>query len=174
MLKSLRCAAFAIAALAPAFASAQDAAQGGNLEVKATHGSWNIVCAPNGDCAMEQVGKNPEGGDVLRARIIRIQPRDTPQGTLDTLFTAVAPLGVALRPGLAVQIDGGPLQRMPFEICDRNGCIVQTLVPAAFIDNMKKGVKATFGLTAPNNQQISTEINLSGFTKAYNTLTPAK
>lgn len=164
---SLRRAALALAlAASPFAASAQD--QTVKPEVKATYGDWSLICVPQGACAMEQKGKNAEGGDVLLARITKIPPRDTPQGTLDTLFSALAPLGVSLRAGLAVQVDGGPVQRMPFEVCDRNGCVVQTLVPAAFIDQLKKGVKANFTLTAPNNQQVTTEISLSGFTKAFN------
>ncbi|MGG7568007.1 invasion associated locus B family protein [Rhodovulum sp. DZ06] len=166
--------AVALAAAAPALAATGAAAQdqqAPRLEKKATHGAWDVVCAPNGACAMTQTGKSPDGQDMLKVTLRKVPEVTADSGqTVDTVFVAVSPLGVMLRAGMALQVDGGQVERLPYEACDRGGCIVQTLVLPKFVDNFKKGVTATFTLTIPGNKQVSTDISLSGFTAAYNSL----
>ncbi len=140
--------------------------------VKATHGAWTVLCSTKdaGACAMEQKGKDADGKDMMLVRIARIEPRDTPQGTVDSVITALVPLGVMLKPGLGVQIDSGEATRGAFELCDRNGCVLQSPMPAAMVQSMKKGVTAKFSMVAPPKKEIVVELSLSGFTAAYNAL----
>jgi invasion protein IalB len=173
MLTTLSRAALALGLLAaPLALSAQETDKPKPIsEIKATHGAWNIVCATASDaCAMEQKGQDAEGKDMLLARIARIDPRDTPQGTIDTVITVLVPLGVMLKPGLGVQIDGGEATRGAFELCDRNGCVLQSPIPAALVASMKKGVAAKFSMVAPPQKEIVVSLSLSGFTAAYNAL----
>jgi invasion protein IalB len=140
-------------------------------ELKATHGAWDVICSTvNGACAMEQKGQDGEGKDLLLARIARIEPRDTPQGTIDTVITVLVPLGVMLKPGLGVQIDSGEVTAGAYELCDRNGCVLQSPMPAAMVAAMKKGVSAKFVMVAPPNRKVVTSLSLSGFTAAFNSI----
>jgi invasion protein IalB len=157
--------------LTPAALAAQEGDKPSST-VKSTHGAWSVICstAENGACAMEQAGKDGEGKDVMLARIARIKPRDTPQGSVDTVITVLVPLGVMLKPGLGVQIDSGEATRGAYELCDRNGCVLQSPMPAAMVSSMKKGVTAKFTMVAPPNKEIVSSLSLSGFTAAFNAL----
>lgn len=176
MITTLRRAALALAlaAASAAPAMAQEGGKGG-LVKGAQHGDWTMFCAPEGGpCVMEQTGRTADGKELLHLRLIKIKPQKTPQGTADTVLNGRVPLGVLLGGGLAVSVDGGKELRMPYEVCGKAGCVVQTLVLNDFIAAFKKGVKATFTVRVGKKAQpISTEISLKGFTKAYNSMKPS-
>lgn len=173
MANALPRAALALGLLIAPFAvSAQEGDKPkSTTELRATHGAWSVICSTvNGACAMEQKGKDADGKDLLLARIARIEPRDTPQGSIDTVITVLVPLGVMLKPGLGVQVDSGEVTTGAYELCDRNGCVLQSPMPAAMVAAMKKGVSAKFTLTAPPQRKVVTSLSLSGFTAAFNSL----
>jgi invasion protein IalB len=176
MLISLRTAALVLGlATAPFAAAAQTAAPtaapSAEAVTKTQMGAWSLVCAQAGaPCLMEQTGAGPDGNDLVKAQLRKIDPQETPQGTVDTVFTVFVPLGVLLKAGLAVRIDGGEELRGPYDICDRNGCVLQTVLPAAMVAQMKKGVTAKFTMIAPPNKEMASSLSLSGFTAAYGAL----
>lgn len=169
---ALRRAALAIALLAaPAAGFAQDATpQAPQLKKTATHGSWDVICADNGDCSMQQTVEGPGGGPFMLARITRTAQRDTPGGKVESVLEILVPLRVALPAGLSIQIDGGKPQRAPFNYCQPSGCVLQTPMPVAMVASMKKGVNAKVDVLMMPKTPVSVQLSLSGFTKAYNSL----
>lgn len=166
----------ATAFLFPSFAAlAQDAAPAAPAEAPAAPAAapaagapaqnWLKVCDPLADgkkaCIMRQVVLN--NGQFLGSFVLR----DDPGQESRLLAVAAVPLGVLLPFGLTWQIDGGKPVRVPFMLCDPQACATQLVINEAYVTSLKKGGKLK--LTAKNrqNKDLVIEINLAGFTAAY-------
>jgi invasion protein IalB len=80
------------------------------------------------------------------------------------------PLGVWLPPGLQLQVDEGKAGRVPFDICDPQGCHAGVELDDEFLAMMKKGneLNVTFG--GRNRKGITAPVSLQGFTAALDAL----
>jgi invasion protein IalB len=127
--------------------------------------NWLKVCDPLADgkkaCIMRQV--LVVQGQFLGSFLLR----DDPGQESRLLAVAAVPLGVLLPFGLTWQIDGGKPIRVPFMLCDPQSCATQLVINEAYVNSLKKGGKLK--LTAKNrqNKDLIIEINLAGFTSAY-------
>ena len=83
------------------------------------------------------------------------------------LAVAAVPLGVLLPFGLTWQIDGAKPIRVPYMLCDPTSCATQLVINEQYVNSLKKGGKLK--LTAKNrqNEDLTIEINLAGFTNTY-------
>ncbi|MDB5585063.1 MAG: invasion associated locus family protein [Devosia sp.] len=131
----------------------------------ATAQNWLKVCDPLPDgkqaCIMRQVIL--ANGQFLGSFLLR----DDPGQESRLLAVAAVPLGVLLPFGLTWQIDGAKPIRVPFMLCDPTSCATQLVINEAYVNSLKKG--GTLKLTAKNrqNQDLTIEITLAGFTTAY-------
>jgi len=127
--------------------------------------NWLKVCDPLPDgqkaCIMRQVVL--ANGQFLGSFLLR----DDPGQESRLLAVAAVPLGVLLPFGLTWQIDGAKPVRVPYMICDPTSCATQLVINEQYVNSLKGGNKLT--LTAKNrqNQDLAIEINLAGFTAAY-------
>jgi invasion protein IalB len=127
--------------------------------------NWLKVCDPLPDgqeaCIMRQVVL--ANGQFLGSFLLR----DDPGQESRLLAVAAVPLGVLLPFGLTWQIDGAQPIRVPYMLCDPVSCATQLVVNEAYINSLKRG--NTLRLTAKNrqNQDLTIEINLAGFTATY-------
>lgn len=150
-------------------------AQAQNQTVTATNGAWQIVCLEGTDsCAMQQVGKSPQGEDAMVVRISKVDAQADDGQKIPATVEIVAPLGVILPAGLRVQIDGGQVRGTSFQLCLANGCLAQDVMNQAFIDDMKGGTTAKMIVVVPRQGEVIVNISLSGFTKSFNSLKPLK
>ncbi len=172
-------AGFAVAALmlSPLSASAQEAApaetpaaeEPAAAEAAApanpAQQNWLKVCDPleNGQkaCIMRQVVL--ANGQFLGSFLLR----DDPGQESRLLAVAAVPLGVLLPFGLTWQIDSAKPIRVPYMLCDPTSCATQLVINEQYVNSLKKG--NTLKLTAKNrqNQDLTIEITLAGFTAAY-------
>jgi invasion protein IalB len=158
-------AATPAAGAAPAAAAATPAATGAPVATPAPDENWLKVCDPIADgkkaCIMRQVVV--QNGAFLGSFLLR----DDPGQESRLLAVAAVPLGVLLPFGLTWQIDTGKPIRVPFMLCDPQSCATQLVINEAYVNSLKKGGKLK--LTAKNrqNQDLTIEIDLSGFTSAY-------
>jgi len=143
--------------------SAPDAAAGG---AAATPGqNWLKVCDPLPDgqeaCIMRQVVL--ANGQFLGSFLLR----DDPGQESRLLAVAAVPLGVLLPFGLTWQIDGAKPVRVPYMLCDPTSCATQLVINEQYVNSLKRG--STLKLTAKNrqNEDLTIEITLAGFTAAY-------
>lgn len=127
--------------------------------------NWLKVCDPLPDgqqaCIMRQVVL--ANGQFLGSFLLR----DDPGQESRLLAVAAVPLGVLLPFGLTWQIDGAKPIRVPYMLCDPTSCATQLVINEQYVNSLKKG--NTLKLTAKNrqNQDLTIEITLAGFTAAY-------
>ncbi|WP_449395669.1 invasion associated locus B family protein [Devosia riboflavina] len=150
---------------APAAEAPADAAAAATPAAANPAQNWLKVCDPLPDgqkaCIMRQVVL--ANGQFLGSFLLR----DDPGQESRLLAVAAVPLGVLLPFGLTWQIDGAKPVRVPYMICDPTSCATQLVINEQYVNSLKGGNKLT--LTAKNrqNQDLTIEINLSGFTSAY-------
>jgi invasion protein IalB len=127
--------------------------------------NWLKVCdpLPGGQkaCIMRQVVL--ANGQFLGSFLLR----DDPGQESRLLAVAAVPLGVLLPFGLTWQIDGAKPIRVPYMLCDPTSCATQLVINEQYVNSLKKG--GTLKLTAKNrqNEDLTIEINLAGFTSTY-------
>ncbi|MEM9782011.1 MAG: invasion associated locus B family protein [Pseudomonadota bacterium] len=168
----------AAAALTLGLATSAGGAAAQTDELRTTHGDWQIRCAPGTeDCVMAQVGKGPQGNDLLEMRIRKLDGVTGQNGEqVPAAIQILTPLGVALKAGVRVQIDASEVRGAAFEVCAQAGCVVREPMGTKFVDEMKGGNTATVTLAAlPGEgpvQELTSSISLRGFTAAFNDLQP--
>jgi invasion protein IalB len=127
--------------------------------------NWLKVCDPLPDgqeaCIMRQVVV--ANGQFLGSFLLR----DDPGQESRLLAVAAVPLGVLLPFGLTWQIDGSKPIRVPYMLCDPTSCATQLVINEEYVNSLKKG--SVLKLTAKNrqNEDLTVEINLAGFTATY-------
>lgn len=153
------------AAEAPAAEAPADAAAATPADAAAGSTNWLKVCDPLPDgqkaCIMRQVVL--ANGQFLGSFLLR----DDPGQESRLLAVAAVPLGVLLPFGLTWQIDGAKPIRVPYMLCDPTSCATQLVINEQYVNSLKKG--GVLKLTAKNrqNQDLTIEITLAGFTAAY-------
>ena len=158
-------AAVAPAAEAPAAETPATDAAAAPGDAAAASQNWLKVCDPLPDgqqaCIMRQVVL--ANGQFLGSFLLR----DDPGQESRLLAVAAVPLGVLLPFGLTWQIDGAKPIRVPYMLCDPTSCATQLVINEQYVNSLKKG--STLKLTAKNrqNQDLTIEITLAGFTAAY-------
>ncbi|HEV7344122.1 MAG TPA: invasion associated locus B family protein [Devosia sp.] len=127
--------------------------------------NWLKVCDPLPDgqqaCIMRQVVL--ANGQFVGSFLLR----DDPGQESRLLAVAAVPLGVLLPFGLTWQIDDAKPVRVPYMLCDPTSCATQLVINEQYVNSLKKG--GTLKLTAKNrqNEDLTIEITLAGFTAAY-------
>ena len=157
-------AAEAPAAETPAEGAAAPADQAAATPSEAQQ-NWLKVCDPLPDgqqaCIMRQVVL--ANGQFLGSFLLR----DDPGQESRLLAVAAVPLGVLLPFGLTWQIDGAKPIRVPYMLCDPTSCATQLVINEQYVNSLKRG--NVLKLTAKNrqNEDLTIEINLAGFTSTY-------
>ncbi len=163
-----------LAPLAPAPAMAQEADAPAEVK-KATHGDWDIICLEGRDvCAMQQVGRDDQGNAILAVEVQKVEGLNDRQGrSIPALMTVTTTIGVLLRPGIVVKVDGGESRKISFEVCLPDRCIATRGLLDTLLNEYKRGNTAAmaFGATQQGEaREVRVDISLRGFTRAFNEL----
>jgi len=143
----------------------------------ATHGAWKVQCEtmPEGQqeggatpgkrqCGMVQTAhsdKNPKAGLTLVMVKTKQNDKDI------TMMRVMAPIGVFLPTGVALEIDGAAVGRVPFTRCLPQVCIAFAEAQPATLDKMRKGNAANFIIYEAPGLGLPMKISLDGFSAAY-------
>jgi len=146
-------------------------------QVVATHGDWKIQCetpAANAQgaqaqkqCGMIQTArsdKNPKVGLTL------VLVKGQQNGKAITMMRIMAPVGVYLPTGVALEVDGGAVGRVPFTRCLPQVCIAFAEATRETLDKLKKGSAANFIIYEAPGLGLPLKISLNGFSAAYGAL----
>ncbi len=160
--------------------------------IKAKHGAWVVQCekvkisptlatrieqiqgrklpaAKDGAVEIEQCAALqsvvPEDRKNIRVTIIIAK---TFRGKKPlSIMRVLAPLGVYLPTGTAIEVDGKGLSRVEFSVCAPVGCFAQTEMNNAFLSKMKGGKKGNVVIYLAPGQSVGIPISLAGFSKAF-------
>ncbi|MGI9465339.1 MAG: invasion associated locus B family protein [Aestuariivirgaceae bacterium] len=155
----------------PAGRQQRAAAPKQTAEVIATHGKWTLTCEknevkqPDGTskkpCAMVQSTQHPERKSIALTLILLKSEKD---GKPNTMMRVMAPIGVFLPTGIALEIDGAAVGRVPFTRCLPQVCIAFAEASPPTLEKLKKGGKANFIIYEGPGRGMSLELSLKGFT----------
>jgi invasion protein IalB len=149
----------------------QPAAAPPAAQTVATHGAWQIQCSAGKDgkkaCGMVQVTrseKNPKVG--LSLVIVRAK-----QGEKEVVMMRVmAPIGVYLPTGVALEVDGAAVGRVPFTRCRPQICEALAEASPETLGKMKKGTAANFIVYEAPGLGVPMKISLEGFSAGLDSL----
>lgn len=159
-------------------AQPQQQGQAPNVEVVATHGQWKIQCeqipaSPDGktpaqrSCGMvqgTQSEKNPKA--ALTLVLVKSKVGDKSQVNM----RIIAPVGVFLPTGVALEIDGSAVGRVPFTRCMPQVCMAFAEASAETLSKMKKGNEANFIIYEAPGIGLPMKVSLEGFSAALGEL----
>ena len=119
-------------------------------------------------CGMVQIVKSKNRPNVgLSIIIFRVARKDKSAGGL---LRVLAPAGVFLPTGLAMEIDGKAQGRIGFLRCLPNGCIAQADVTEKLMKAFRKGKAANFIIYEAPGRGLALKVPLKGFTAAFKAL----
>ena len=147
-------------------------------EVIATHGSWKVQCEPpekadaNGQvpprqCGMVQTGAN-EKNPKAQLTLILLKTKQADKDV--TMMRVMAPIGVFLPTGVALEIDGAAVGRVPFTRCLPQLCMAFAEASADTLTKMKKGQAANFIIYEAPGLGLPIKLSLDGFAAALGEL----
>lgn len=130
---------------------------------------WRVRCEENEEgqqrCFMFQNLVLREGNRQLLNLAIAFPQADKPPVAILML-----PLGIALPPGVEIQVDEGEPMRVQFEHCISAGCRAPFPVEEGVEASMKAGQQAMITFYDAARRPVELPVSLSGFTAAFNTL----
>lgn len=146
------------------------AAQAPKVDIVAEHGAWKIQCEsapaaaegqpPQRQCGMVQTTsneKNPKA--TLTLVLVRTVAGDKAQVNM----RVIAPIGVFLPTGVALEIDGNAVGRVPFTRCMPQVCMAFAEASAETLTKMRKGKEANFIIYEAPGIGLPMKLSLSGF-----------
>jgi len=151
--------------------------QGPAPQVIATHGDWKIQCEnqPKPDaqgqtvkqCAMVQTARSEKN---TKLGLTTVFVRGKQNGKEVTMMRILAPIGVYLPTGVALEIDGGAVGRIPFMRCLPQICMAFGEAGTQTLDKFRKGTAANFIIYEAPGIGMPIKISLNGFSDAFKAL----
>jgi invasion protein IalB len=152
--------------------------QGPAPEVVATHGDWKIQCEaskPNAEgktpsekqCAMVQAARSDKNAKV---GLMTVFVRGKQNGKDVTMMRILAPIGVYLPLGVALEIDGNAVGRIPFMRCRPQICEAFGEAGTQTLDKFRKGSAANFIIYEAPGVGMPIKVSLDGFAAAFTEL----
>jgi len=136
------------------------------------HGDWTVVCqdAANGQkqCSATQLlSRRLDNGQS--SRLLQTTVRKLNDTTY--LLQFVLPLGVDLRPGIALQVDDKEQRGGQYFACTNVGCIVRMGMDQAFMSELQSGKVARVLYRGANAEKpAAVDVSLKGITAAAKSL----
>lgn len=139
------------------------------VDVIAENGKWKVQCetppAPEGQTPVRQCGmvqstaseKNPKA--TLTLVLVKMKAGD--KETIN--MRVIAPIGVFLPTGVALEIDGNAVGRVPFTRCMPQVCMAFAEASPETLEKMKKGGEANFIIYEAPGIGMPMKLSLEGF-----------
>ncbi len=147
-------------------------------EVIATKGKWIVQCdAPKPD--EKDAAKKPRECGLLQTALHKTDKRlgltlilrQVKQGEQTaTMMQILAPIGVYLPTGVALEVDGKAAGRVPFSRCDPRFCVAFAQMRKETLATMQKGKNGKFLIYEAPGVGIPIELELTGFPAAFKIL----
>lgn len=149
--------------------------QGPAPTVLSTHGDWKVQCekipegqAPPGtpleQCGMVQTTQNEK---EPQAQLTLIIVKQKEKEKVVPAMRVMAPLGVFLPTGIALEIDGAAVGRVPYARCTRTVCYATATASPDMFEKLRKGTNANFIIYQGPGLGMPMKISLNGFSAAF-------
>jgi invasion protein IalB len=150
-------------------APAQGQPPASKVDVIAENGKWKVQCetppAPEGQKATRQCGmvqatqseKNP------KATLTLVMVKTVAGDKTSYNMRVIAPIGVFLPTGVALEIDGNAVGRVPFTRCMPQVCMAFAEASAETLGKLKKGKEANFIIYEAPGIGLPMKLSLEGF-----------
>ncbi len=147
-------------------------------DVMGTFGDWSVECqaasqqaiaqgAPAKACGMALSVQDEKRKQIGLTIWLRKTKKDSK--TLSTI-QVIAPIGVYLPLGIAVEIDGNAAGRLPFFRCAPRFCLAFSEIVPTTLEKLQKGTSANFIIYEAPGVGVPLAVSLKGFTAAYDNL----
>jgi invasion protein IalB len=153
--------------------------KGPATEVVATVGSWKVQCetlpanpqatgtdqpaAGQRTCGMVQGAQNDKNP---KAQLTLVIVKSKQGDKTTTMMRVMAPIGVFLPTGVALEIDGNAVGRVPFTRCLPQICMAFAEASPETLAKLKKGKEANFIIYEAPGIGLPMKMKLEGFTQA--------
>ncbi|KQY26712.1 hypothetical protein ASD31_00420 [Rhizobium sp. Root482] len=135
--------------------------------VAGTFGAWELECIDDSSSLKrcQAVGRvqSSDGKQVILVMSLA-------RNAKTTSMQMAVPLGVAVQPGVKIEIAGAYSDTMPVSRCTAQGCLVEGTAPVKLIDAMIAKATASINVTTPEGKIIPIALPLNGFGDAYSAL----
>ncbi|MGJ8573108.1 MAG: invasion associated locus B family protein [Hoeflea sp.] len=179
MTNNLRCRFAATTALVSLVMTAPASAQSGLLTAAAPKTDmqttiepfedWQVICdQPSDDastCSMAVSGTaQTSNGGVVGIRLSQLPVKNAK----NALFAVETPLDLLLSKGIEMRVDSGPLMRLAFRSCHRDGCLAPFSMSPEIGRRFRKGHALAIRVFDLNAKPVEVRLSLQGFTAAGN------
>jgi len=83
------------------------------------------------------------------------------------LLRFLVPVGLRADLGLAVSLDGEPIDNATFKVCYPNGCFAELRVDRSVLERLKRATWLRIGMTTGKNANVVFTAPLAGFAAAF-------
>lgn len=115
-------------------------------------------------CEMSQELSQSENGQRVLAAAVQAT------GNGSAALTLIAPFGLRLADGIMISVGGQEAAAIPFRTCLPQGCIADTQLDSAALDQLRLGNEAQVVMVADGGQELALTVSLAGFAAAWSRL----
>ncbi len=115
------------------------------------------------NCGLVQNTRDPKRENIQLTQVIASGMQNNKRVTM---MRVIAPIGVFLPTGVALEIDGEAVGRVPFTRCLPQVCVAFAEASPPTLEKLRKGAKANFIIYEAPGLGITMPISLAGITKA--------
>ncbi len=139
------------------------------VDVIAENGKWKVQCetppAPEGQQATRQCGmvQNTQSEKNPKATLTLVLVKTVAGDKTTINMRVIAPIGVFLPTGVALEIDGNAVGRVPFTRCMPQVCMAFAEASPETLDKLKKGKEANFIIYEAPGIGLPMKLSLQGF-----------
>ncbi len=127
--------------------------------------AWSLQCAE-----ISKVRRCQVSGAVLspdKKQVVMVMSLATSADRKSTAAQIAVPLGIALKPGVKIDVSGAYSTTMALSRCTSQGCLVEGNVEDAMLDAMKTKPVATVIVATPDGKNVPIKLSLDGFPEAF-------
>jgi len=126
---------------------------------------WRKVCTKQEDndvCVVQHIAIASSGQLLTAVGMIIVEGKVN-----NRMLQVSVPSARTIPPGVAMSVDGGQQQRIPYSVCMPDKCVAQVPLTDGIVDSFKRGGEVVF--TSVNFQRAANpiKISLAGFTDAF-------
>jgi invasion protein IalB len=146
------------------------------VDVIAENGKWKVQCEtvpgpegqqPTRQCGMIQTTQNEKNP---KAALTLVLVKTTAGDKTTINMRVIAPIGVFLPTGVALEIDGNAVGRVPFTRCMPQVCMAFAEASPETLAKMKKGNEANFIIYEAPGIGLPMKLSLDGFSASLTAL----